>query len=63
MIESINQIYEAVLEAFTGIVQGMNGKRELIAGYIESIMEFIVRLAANDNRSDVATIRAVGLIG
>ncbi|GAB9473868.1 Importin subunit beta [Globisporangium polare] len=66
IVDYMNQLRESVLEALTGIVQGLGAvnKATLILQYAPQIGAFLATLA-NDSvtRSETVTIGAVGLIG
>ncbi|TYZ63272.1 hypothetical protein PybrP1_010873 [[Pythium] brassicae (nom. inval.)] len=66
MVEYMNQLRESVLEALTGIVQGLGAanKATLLLEYGQPIAAFLATLA-NDQatRSESVTVGAVGLIG
>lgn len=66
MVEYMNQLRESVLEALTGIVQGLGAanKATLLLEYGQPIGAFLATLA-NDHvtRSESVTVGAVGLIG
>lgn len=65
MIDYINQLRENVLEAYTGIVNGLDeGKRlNLLATYIPALLQFLQKIANDPNRDDHVLGKAVGLIG
>lgn len=66
VVEYMNQLRESVLEALTGIVQGLGAanKATLLLEYGQPIGSFLAQLA-NDQatRSESVTVGAVGLIG
>jgi importin subunit beta-1 len=65
MIDYVNVLREGILEAYTGIVQGLkdSNRAEILMPYVESIMGFL-EFVNNDENIDVAVInKAVGLIG
>jgi len=63
--EYLNGLREAVLEAYTGILQGLNGDRKgaSFLPFIENVMNFIDVVAKDGSRADGVTRAAVGLIG
>jgi importin subunit beta-1 len=65
MIDYVNVLREGILEAYTGIVQGLKdaNKTELLIPYVESMMGFL-ELISSDENIDVTVInKAIGLIG
>jgi len=65
MIEYINTLREGILEAYTGIVQGLKdgGKVEIIIPYIEAIFGFIELLYNDLNKDNAVLSKAIGLTG
>mmetsp|Transcript_27632 Transcript_27632/g.40920 ORF Transcript_27632/g.40920 Transcript_27632/m.40920 type:complete len:867 (-) Transcript_27632:353-2953(-) len=65
IIDFINQLREGVLEAFTGIIQGMNdgGRIDLITVFVEPIMQFLQVLSAEENKDYEVLSKAAGLLG
>jgi importin subunit beta-1 len=65
IIEYMNQLREAVLEALTGITQGLggDGKAGLLLESAQQIAAFLATLANDKERADSVTIAAVGLLG
>ena len=65
LIDFVNQLREGVLEAYTGIIQGLKdaGRVELMAVYVAPIMGFLEMLA-NDESPDYEVLsKAAGLLG
>lgn len=67
LIDYVNGLREGILEAYTGIVQGLKdgGRVDLLHPYIDAIMGFLEMLASerkNDYDNEVLG-KAVGLIG
>ena len=67
LIEYVNLLREGILEAYTGLVQGLkDGNRsDLILPYVDGILGFLEMLAGdrrNDYENEVLS-RAVGLVG
>ena len=65
MIDYVNILREGILEAYTGIVQGLkeSNRTEALIPYVESIMIFL-ELINNDENTDLTVInKAIGLIG
>ena len=65
IIDFINQLREGVLEAFTGIIQGMkDGNRiELVVVFVAPIMQFLQVLSAEENKDYEVLSKAAGLLG
>ena len=66
----VNELRESILEAYTGIVQGLKGDGEqpnpdvnLLRGNVQYIIQFIVTVAADPNSNDNLTAALAGLIG
>lgn len=67
LINYVNMLREGILEAYTGIIQGLkDGNRaDLLLPYIDAIMGFLEMLASdrkNDYENEVLG-KAVGLVG
>jgi len=67
LIDYVNMLREGILEAYTGIIQGLkDGNRtDLLLPYVDAIMGFLEMLASdrkNDYDNEVLS-KAVGLIG
>jgi importin subunit beta-1 len=65
MIDYINELRGSVLEAYTGIVTGLNdGNRlDLLSSYLPALVQFLQRIAADPNRDAAIIKSAAGLIG
>jgi len=65
LIEYVNALRQSILEAYTGIVQGLKGgnKLQLLVPYVASILQFLQQLATDPNRDDGVLNKAVALIG
>lgn len=65
LIEYVNILRQAILEAYTGIVQGLKGgnKLQLFGPYVGAIFQFLHQLAVDPNRDDGVLKAAVALIG
>ncbi|KAL0092485.1 armadillo-type protein [Phycomyces blakesleeanus] len=65
MIDYVNTLQEGNVEAYVGIVQGMNssGKASVLLPYVPSIFQFMSSLAMDTNRSDSLTRSLLGLMG
>lgn len=65
MIDYINTLRNAILEAYTGIIQGLKeaNKQDLMLPALETVVEFIQRSACDSNRTDEVVKASVGLLG
>jgi importin subunit beta-1 len=65
MIDYINTLREGILEAYTGIVQGLKdgNKVEILLPYIEAIFGFIELLHNDQNKDNSVLSKAIGLTG
>jgi importin subunit beta-1 len=65
MIDYINMLRESILEAYTGIIQGLkDGNRiDLFQPYVQSVLEFLQEIASDPNRDEFVVAKAVGVIG
>lgn len=65
LIEYVNILRQSILEAYTGIVQGLKGgqKLQLFLPYVSSILQFLQQLSMDSNRDDGVLNKAVALIG
>ena len=65
LLDYVNQLREGVLEAYTGIIQGLKdgNKAEIIAQYIVSIMKFLEVCLVDENRDFQVLGKAAGLLG
>lgn len=63
MIEYVNLLRDSVMEAFTGIIQGMKSRVDLLVPYLGSISQFLQRLSADTTRDMGVLSKAVALIG
>lgn len=70
MITYLEQLQQSVLEAYTGIIQGLKGVDPtpntdvyLLNSHVVSIVKFIVTVAHNRDLSDETIASAAGLIG
>lgn len=66
----VNELRESILEAYTGIVQGLKGDGDqpnpdvnLLRGNVQYIIQFIITVAADPNSNDNLTAALAGLIG
>lgn len=65
LIEYVNVLRLSILEAYTGIVQGLKGgnKLHLVMPYVTSIVTFLQQLSVDPNRDDEVLKAGVALIG
>ena len=65
LVEYINTLRNSILEAYTGILQGLKAanKQDTVLPFVEGIVEFLHRSAADENRSSEVLKSAVGLLG
>jgi importin subunit beta-1 len=65
MIEYINSLRNSILEAYSGMIQGLKeaNQQDLILPGLGPVAEFIQRAGCDTNRSDEVLKTAVGLIG
>mmetsp|Transcript_29029 Transcript_29029/g.84350 ORF Transcript_29029/g.84350 Transcript_29029/m.84350 type:complete len:870 (-) Transcript_29029:536-3145(-) len=65
LIEYVNSLREGILEAYTGIVQGMKdgNKAAALMPYTEAIFVFLENLSQDPTRDIEVLSKAVGLIG
>ncbi|EER10761.1 importin/karyopherin, putative [Perkinsus marinus ATCC 50983] len=64
-IDYVNDLRSSVLEAYTGIIHGMRdgNKLDLLKDYVQSILEFVVKVA-DDGCSSPNTLKsALGVVG
>jgi len=64
LIEYMNSLREGILEAYTGIIQGLKADKKagLIFPHINPIMMLIAHVHADQHRSDGCARTAVGII-
>jgi importin subunit beta-1 len=65
MVDYVNQLRETILEAYTGIFQGLRDGNllNLLKPYLGGVLQFLELLAMDQHRDDLVLGRAVGLIG
>jgi len=65
LIDYVNQLREGVLEAYTGIIQGLKegNKVDIIAPYIVAIIQFLEVCLVDENRDYSVLGKAAGLVG
>ena len=67
MLDYFNELREGILEAYSGIVQGLMGEEqnqlEQLKPFIQIIIQFIVSVAEDADKTDSLTGCACGLLG
>eukprot|EP00428_Durinskia_dybowskii_P064152 CAMPEP_0170368380 /NCGR_PEP_ID=MMETSP0117_2-20130122/7427_1 /TAXON_ID=400756 /ORGANISM="Durinskia baltica, Strain CSIRO CS-38" /LENGTH=852 /DNA_ID=CAMNT_0010623045 /DNA_START=84 /DNA_END=2642 /DNA_ORIENTATION=+ len=65
LVEYINTLRNSILEAYTGILQGLKeaNKQDTILPFVEGMVEFLHRSAADENRTNEVLKSCVGLLG
>lgn len=65
VIEYINSLRESVLEAYTGILQGLltDKKQDALIPYLDRILDFISRCACDEFRNSSVVKAVIGLLG
>jgi len=65
LIDFVNQLREGVMEAYTGIIQGLKdaGKMHLMGAYITAIMGFLEMISSDENKDYEVLSKASGLLG
>eukprot|EP00600_Ochromonadales_sp_CCMP1393_P003552 CAMPEP_0174993058 /NCGR_PEP_ID=MMETSP0004_2-20121128/22863_1 /TAXON_ID=420556 /ORGANISM="Ochromonas sp., Strain CCMP1393" /LENGTH=851 /DNA_ID=CAMNT_0016247129 /DNA_START=21 /DNA_END=2576 /DNA_ORIENTATION=+ len=65
LVEYINTLRSAILEAYTGILQGLKAanKHEAVGPYLDAIVEFLHRSCADETHTSDVLKSAVGLLG
>uniref|UniRef100_A0A336LK41 CSON007162 protein n=1 Tax=Culicoides sonorensis TaxID=179676 RepID=A0A336LK41_CULSO len=70
MIDYLNELRESILEAYTGIIQGLKGVDEtpnvdvkLMEQHVPFIIEYIISIAQDNEISDSSIAISAGLIG
>jgi importin subunit beta-1 len=63
--EHFNLLYEGVIEAYVGIVQGLNGtpSAAMLERFLPHMFEFIHAIAVDPHKSDSLTRACIGLLG
>jgi len=64
-LEYLNNLQEAIFEAFTGILFGLGdaAKQDLMLRWAEKMVEFICRVAVDKHREPAIANAAIGLVG
>ena len=70
LVEWLNELREGVLEAYTGIIQGLKGDGEtpapdvqLLEPTVPFIIQFIIIVAQDNQHSDNCIASCAGLVG
>lgn len=65
MLDYLNQLREGILEAYTGILQGLREDKrgDLFVPYAEGVFAFLQAIASDTDRDDSVTRTAAGVIG
>ncbi len=65
LIDYINTLRNSILEAYTGIIQGLkaSNKQDSVLPAMDAVIEFLRRSATDENRSEDVLKSAVGLLG
>ncbi len=65
LIEYLNLLREAILEAYVGIIQGLRDGNMLnqFVAYVPPLLNFLNMIAEDPNRDDFVLNKAVGLLG
>lgn len=65
MIDYVNTIHEGCVEAYVGIIQGLNGtpQAQSLLPFIPHIFEFVRAIAVDQNKTDSLTRSIIGLLG
>jgi importin subunit beta-1 len=64
-VEWFTTLRESILEGYSGILQGLSGegKGDAFAHYLDNVVPFLSELAQNEDRDELLTRAAAGLIG
>eukprot|EP01041_Mallomonas_annulata_P000250 gene250-463_t len=63
LIDYINGLREAILDAYTGILQGLSQGVDILIPFLERIIDFVSRCAKDEHRSPQVLKAVVGLLG
>jgi importin subunit beta-1 len=65
LVEYINTLRNSILEAYTGILQGLKAanKQDTVLPFVEGMVEFLHRSAADKDRTNEVLKACVGLLG
>lgn len=65
LIEYVYLLRDGILEAYTGILQGLNGgqRSEVLLPYVENIMVFLEMLATDPDMDESVLNKAIGCVG
>jgi len=65
LIDYLNLLREGILEAYTGIIQGLKSenKQELLLSFIDGIAAFLDMISQDEHRDESVVRNAIGVIG
>lgn len=63
MVDYLNELRESILDAFTGIVQGLPKENTVVNAHLQFMLEFIKTVGRDDDSNDNTICSCVGLIG
>jgi len=63
LIEYINGLREAILEAYTGILQGLGTTCDVVIPFLDRMVEFVQRCSTDPHRSPTVLKAVIGLLG
>jgi len=65
LVEYLNSLREGILEAYTGIIQGLStdAKAAELLPFVNSMMDLVARVTADENRDETVTRACIGVIG
>lgn len=65
MIDYVNTLYEGCVEAYVGIVQGLNGtpQTQSLVPFLPHVFDFIHIIAIDNSKTDSLTRSIIGLLG
>lgn len=65
MVDFINTLRASILEAYSGIIVGLaeGGRPELFFKYVDAVMQFMSKLAADMNKDELVLTKAITLLG
>lgn len=63
MIDYLNELRESILDAFTGIVQGLPTENPIVNAHLQFMLEFIKTVGRDDDSNDNTICSSVALIG
>lgn len=63
MVDYLNELRESILDAFTGIVQGLPKENAVVNAHLRFMLEFIKTVGRDDDSNDNTICSCVALIG